>query len=172
MFQLRGRWATIGITACSGFGWIIFGYDLGVLGGVLGETNFMQHFPMDSTMTGLVPGIFELAAMLGAILMAIFGNYLGRRRNISIGCGIISIGAIIQAASSSVGVLLAERMVGGIGLGIFSSMCPVYQAETTRATVRGRVVASSLSFLIVGLLLAYWIDHWCGTWLFRPNVRP
>ena len=97
--------------------------------------------------------------MVGALLVAAFGHYLGRRDYVAIGTGTIALGAIIQSASVTTGMLLVGRCVGGIGLGVFSSMCPVWQAETMEKHLRGRVVGSSLSFLIVGLILAYWIDY-------------
>ena len=157
--MLRGRAATVGVTLTCGMGWVLFGYDLGVLGGVLNLPNFQHQFPMSSTMVGLVTGIFELMAMVGAILMACFGSFLGRRDNMAIGVGLISLGAIIQSAAKNIGMLLGGRVIGGIGLGIFSSMCPVWQAETCRKEIRGRVVGVSQSFSIFGTLLAYWLDY-------------
>ncbi|KAI5476028.1 general substrate transporter [Pseudohyphozyma bogoriensis] len=153
MYQLRGRYATIGITIASGFGWILFGYDLGVLGGVLTLPAFTKVFPMSSTYQGLVSAIFDLGATLGAIFMAFFGNKLGRRDNINLGT------FTIAASSNGVGQLIAGRVIGGIGLGMFSTMCPLWQGESARPAIRGRVVAFSLSFLIVGLLIAYWLDY-------------
>ena len=142
-----------------GFGWILFGYDLGVLGGVLNEADFAATFPMNATLTGFVTAVFELMAMFGAISMAVFGHVLGRRDNTMIGTGLIAVGAIIQASSTTLAQLIVGRIVGGTGLGIFSAVCPIWQAEVTKRDQRGRVIGLSLSFLIVGLMLAYWIDY-------------
>jgi MFS family permease len=157
--KLRGTSATVGVTIMAGFGWILFGYDLGVLGGVLNETDFASTFPMDATLTGLVTGVFELAAMFGALGMAAFGQVLSRADNTLIGTGIIALGAVVQASSTTLAQLIVGRIVGGVGLGIFTSVCPLWQAEVTPPDRRGRVIGFSLSFLIVGLMLAYWIDY-------------
>lgn len=157
--KLRGSYATVGVTIMAGFGWILFGYDLGVLGGVLNEADFASTFPMDATITGLVTGVFELAAMFGALGMAAFGQVLSRADNTMIGTGIIGVGAIIQASSTTLAQLIIGRIVGGVGLGIFTSVCPIWQAEVTPPNRRGRVIGLSLSFLIVGLMLSYWIDY-------------
>lgn len=119
----------------------------------------MENFPMSSSLTGTVTGVFELAAFVGALLMAAFGRIRGKRDNILVGSLLVAIGAAIQAAAQSIGMLAGGRVVGGVGLGIFTSQCAIWQAETAPALIRGRVVCASLSFLIVGLILAYWIDY-------------
>ena len=97
--------------------------------------------------------------MVGALLMVAFGGRLGRRENIAIGTSIVVLGAIIQASSFSLAQLLVGRMVGGVGLGIFTAQSPTWQAETARKEIRGRVIASSLSFLVIGLVIAYFLDY-------------
>jgi len=103
--------------------------------------------------------IFELFAMFGALIMVAFGHKLGRRDNVAIGTGIIMIGAIIQATSFGIPQLLIGRIIGGTGLGIFTAQCPTWQAETTRKEIRGRVIGSALSFLVIGLVIAYFLDY-------------
>ncbi|ORX33354.1 general substrate transporter [Kockovaella imperatae] len=157
--KLRGNAATIGVTIMAGFGWILFGYDLGVLGGVLNEADFSHTFVLNDVLTGLTTGVFELAAMFGALGMAAFGQVNSRANNTMIGTGIIALGAVIQASSTTLAQLIVGRLIGGTGLGIFTSVCPLWQAEITPANRRGRVIGFSLSFLIVGLMLSYWIDY-------------
>jgi sugar porter (SP) family MFS transporter len=103
--------------------------------------------------------IFELFAMVGALVMVAFGHILGRRDNMCIGTGLIAIGSVIQSTSFGVPQLLIGRIVGGLGLGIFTAQSPTWQAETTRREIRGRVIGSSLSFLCLGLVIAYFLDY-------------
>lgn len=80
----------------------------------------------------------------------------------------MTIGAILQAASYGVPQLLIGRIVAGIGLGVcipifqFNEQYPnlnmklvvsniiMWQTEISPGRMRGRLVASSLTFLILG----------------------
>ena len=102
-------------------GWILFGYDLGVLGGVLNQPDFVAQFGLSNDWQALMSSVFELFAMVGALIMVAFGHRLGRKDNVAIGTGIISVGAVIQASAFVIPQLLIGRIIGGIGLGIFSA---------------------------------------------------
>lgn len=54
---------------------------------------------------------------------------------------------------------MAGRVIAGIGLGMITSSVSVLQSETAPARIRGRLIAMSLSSLLVGQLLAYWLDY-------------
>ena len=97
--------------------------------------------------------------MVGALSMVAFGHHLGRRDNVAIGTSIVVLGAIVQSTSFSLAQLLVGRMIGGAGLGIFTAQSPTWQAETARKEIRGRVIASSLSYLVIGLVIAYFLDY-------------
>jgi len=83
----------------------------------------------------------------------------GRLSIAHVGSAIISVGAIIQASSFTVAQLIVGRIIAGIGLGLITSNLAVWQSETAASNIRGTLVAVSLSFLILGQVLAYWIDY-------------
>jgi len=66
---------------------------------------------------------------------------LGRKKAIWLGLGIMLIGATLQASSYSIAQLFVGRIVTGFGNGINTSTVPVYQAETTKARSRGRMIS-------------------------------
>lgn len=102
----------------------------------------------------MVTSLFELGYFFGALITAAAGGRLGRRTLAHFGTLSISIGALLQASSFSVGQLMVGRIVAGIGLGLISSNVAIWQSETAPAKLRGTLVACSLGFLIVGQLLA------------------
>lgn len=65
-------------------------------------------------------------------------------------------GAIIQAASPSIGALIAGRIIAGVGVGINTSTVPIWMAEISGASSRGREVALQLEIVLVGFMFAYW----------------
>lgn len=135
------------------------GYDNGVIGGLLTAPDFESTFNLDSTLQGVVTSLFELGCFFGSLVTAVAGGHLGRRTLAHLGTLSITVGALLQASSFSVGQLMVGRIVAGIGLGLISSNIAIWQSETAPANVRGTLVACSLSFLIVGQLLANLIDY-------------
>jgi MFS family permease len=80
----------------------------------------------------LVVGCF-----FGAICAAVWGERLGRRRTIFLGCIVMTAGAVLQSASYGRAQLIAGRIVSGLGLGVVNSTVPVLQAEFSPKASRG-----------------------------------
>lgn len=175
---LSGRGLLAAITCSSGMGFIIFGesrivskvvrvlfglissgYDDGVIGGLLTATAFKNTFHLTSSMEGTVTALFVIGCLIGSLCTSFSGGKWGRLTIAQVGSGILSIGAIIQASSYTVAQLIVGRIVAGLGLGLITSNLAVWQSETAARDVRGMLIAISLSFLIVGQVLAYWSDY-------------
>ncbi|KAL1979411.1 hypothetical protein VTN96DRAFT_6054 [Rasamsonia emersonii] len=156
---LRGKKLLAAVTASAGMGFILFGYDNGVMGSVLGAPSFEEQFHLSSTMEGTMTAMFELGCIIGAWSVSLFGEPWGRRTIIHMGTLCVCIGAAIQTSSYSTAQLIVGRIVAGIGMGFITSSVPVWQAETSPASIRGTMVCSSLSFVLLGQLIAYWAEY-------------
>ncbi|RFU30302.1 hypothetical protein B7463_g6062, partial [Scytalidium lignicola] len=156
---LKGNKLLAAVTVSAGMGFILFGYDNGVMGSVLGSPSFEQQFGLSSTMEGTVTAMFELGCIIGAWSVSLFGEPWGRRTIIHIGTLCVCIGAAIQTSSYSTAQLIVGRIVAGIGMGFITSSVPIWQAETSPAKIRGAMICSSLSFTLLGQLLAYWSEY-------------
>jgi SP family sugar:H+ symporter-like MFS transporter len=65
----------------------------------------------------------------GAIIAGDIAEIIGRRLTIIIGCVIYTVGVILQVASSSLGLLVAGRLVAGLGVGFESAIVILYMSE-------------------------------------------
>ncbi|KAJ1029672.1 hypothetical protein NDA13_002915 [Ustilago tritici] len=170
---LRGiklNWA-IGFAASAGF--LLFGYDQGVLGSLYTLPSWVAQFPKidttqgadatsnAATLQGLVTGVYELGCFLGAISMLYLGNLLGRRANIWIGSIIMAIGTIGCTASYSLAQLFVFRVVLGIGNGMHTATIPVWQSECSPPHKRGMLIMVEGAMITGGIAMAYWIDLGC-----------
>ena len=97
------------------------------MSGLLTGVAFTKQFPAidttnggggSSSYQGTTVAIYEIGCFFGAILAFVFGERIGRRWSIIIGCSILSVGAAIQTASYGVPQLIAGRIVAGLGNGI------------------------------------------------------
>ncbi|KAG5975975.1 hypothetical protein E4U55_007518 [Claviceps digitariae] len=157
---LQGRALLLTVTTLTSLGFMLIGYDNGLMGGLVDSPAFLQTFNHPSaTMIGVIVAIFEVGCFFGSILSAVFGERLGRRWTIGHGCCIAVVGVVLQASSSSRAQMIVARVVSGMGLGIVNSTVPVLQAEFSPKATRGVFVCAQLSTLNFGIFLVYWIDY-------------
>lgn len=95
----------------------------------------------------------------GALFAGSLADWLGRRATIISGCGVFSVGVILQVASSTVPVLVAGRLIAGIGVGFVSAVIILYMSEVAPKAVRGAIVSGYQFCITIGLLLAAVVDN-------------
>lgn len=145
-------------------GSIIFGYDLGVIAGVLTAPDFeatMGPRYKDPNLLGLITSIFVLGCFAGMFPVAYIADKLGRRKAIQFGAIVYSLGGALQTAAHNYDMMLAGRFFSGFGVGIVSDLAPLYQAEIAHPSIRGRLTTLQQFMLGIGAFLASWITYGC-----------
>lgn len=118
MPTLQGRPLQIAISMSAGSAYLLFGYDQGVLGGLVSYPGFLSAIGNPSSgYLGTIVALFNIGCLVGCIVSAIFGNQLGRKNAIILGCVIMVIGGAVQASTYSAGQLIAGRIISGVGNG-------------------------------------------------------
>lgn len=154
-------------SAVSGFA---FGYEIGIIDGVLAMPSFRLFF---STATlsgddglaiiesdgaadtaGWIVSSFLLGAMIGSALAAFSADAFGRRASILLGGAFFAGGGALQAASGGLASLLSGRILSGIGVGLMSSVSPLFIAETAAPANRGTLVAGQQLAITIGIFCA------------------
>ncbi|GAM39176.1 hypothetical protein TCE0_034f10505 [Talaromyces pinophilus] len=139
---LRGMPLVIAITAACSTGFLLFGYDNGVFSGLTTDELFLTTMGSpNSTLLGFIVAVYELGCLVGALASFFWGEALGRRWLTVSGAVWLILGTVIQCTSYGQGQMICE---------------------TTPAHLRGRTMAIELSCLIVGIVVAYWIDYGCS----------
>ncbi|KAF5235031.1 hypothetical protein FANTH_11870 [Fusarium anthophilum] len=158
--ELQGQSLILTVSVLTSLGFMLIGYDNGLMGGLVNTTAFKDTFDSpDSDMIGVIVAIYEIGCFFGAVFSSIWGEKLGRRRSVFIGCVFLIIGAVLQAASYTRAMMIVGRIVAGIGMGTVNSTVPVMQAEFSPKSSRGIFVCAQLSTLNFGIFLVYWIDY-------------
>ncbi|CAE7219659.1 hypothetical protein PTNB85_09979 [Pyrenophora teres f. teres] len=169
-----GRMLQVLITIVAVTDFLLFGYDQGVMSGIISAPAFTEAFPeveSSSSYEGFVVSIYAVGCLLGACFIFVFGDKLGRRKSIFLGAIIMIVGVIIQVATvppsgGATAQFIVGRCLTGIGNGINTSTIPTYQAECCKAKNRGKVICIEGSMVAIGTLIAYWIDYGC---LYGPD---
>lgn len=157
------------VAAFAAIGGMLFGYDLGIISGILAMPNFLDvMWPgsaddeelVDPLEEGFITTAFSIGCMLGATPFAAgrLMDALGRRVAIISAAVIFSLSGLMQAASSSLGPLYVARCVSGVAVGILSNVVPVYQSELAPSHVRGTLVGLFQLAITFGIMVAFWIN--------------
>ncbi|SMR47983.1 unnamed protein product [Zymoseptoria tritici ST99CH_3D1] len=150
--------AAIYVACLSAF--LFFGYDQGVLSGLLANPYFEAQFNYpDDVTTGITVASYCLGCLVGCALSFAIGDMLGRRKMIWLAMALIVVGATLQASAYSLAHLIVGRVITGFGTGIDSSTIPMYQSELSKKENRGRLVSWEIFFIGIGIATAYWIDY-------------
>lgn len=177
---LRGRKLHIAITITSVLGFSLFGYDQGLMSGIISGDQFTKEFPPlyippkddpsysasysqhVSVLRGAVTACYELGCFFGAIFTLMYGEKIGRTPLLVAGGIIMVVGTVISTAAFGpqwgLGQFVVGRVISGLGNGMDTATIPVWQSECSRAHNRGFLVCFEGAIIAVGTFVAYWVD--------------
>ena len=145
------------IAATAALGGLLFGYDTGVISGAL--LFLRTAFQLSPLMLGVVTSIALGGAAFGAAFAGRLADRFGRRPILLITAIIFVAGAAVSALAPDLTVLLAGRLLVGIGIGGASMLTPLYLAEIAPAKQRGALVSFNQLAVTVGILGSYLIGY-------------
>lgn len=149
----------IGITLVSAMGGLLFGYDWVVIGGAkpfyerffdIAQSPYLQGWAMSSALIG---------CLFGAMISGYLTERLGRKIPLIGAAALFTIAAIGTGAASQFTMFIIFRLVGGLGIGLASALSPMYIAEISPASMRGRLVSVNQLTIVVGILAAQVINY-------------
>jgi MFS transporter, SP family, galactose:H+ symporter len=148
--QIR-RWGLLIV-----IGSFLFGYDTGVISGAL---LYIKHdFDLNAFEQGSVVSVLLLGAIAGALSTGGVADRFGRRGTLA-GLGVLFfVGIVVAAVSNGYAMLMAGRIVMGLGVGGVSALVPTYLSEISPAQIRGRMLTLNQLLITVGLLAAYVVN--------------
>lgn len=167
---LTGPALVTAITSVCASGFCLFGYDQGVMSGVVISTFWLEAMGDPSTlMVGTITALYDVGAVAGAVAAAFTAEPLGRKRTFLLGTVILIIGTILMGSAYERVQFMIARIITGVGIGYITSVTPVYQSEISKAAQRGWQVCCQLTTMLFGLMLAYWVNY--GFYFHKSDVQ-
>ncbi|RDW83500.1 hypothetical protein BP5796_04991 [Coleophoma crateriformis] len=165
MFQ--ALWANpkvLFIAFFASFGGLEYGYQQGVLGQSLVMTRFTQNFPTviaSSSATGWLTSVLQLGGILGSLSAGVLGEVFSRKYTMFFACLWVILGSYlyIGAQSGNPSLLYAGRFFTGLGVGLFSGVGPLYNAELSAPEMRGLLVSFYQFATILGIMSSFWVGY-------------
>jgi len=145
------------VTVVAALGGLLFGYDTAVIAGAIG---FLQsHFQLDPAMKGWAAASALLGCVIGVSFAGSFSDRMGRKKTLVLSGALFFASAIGTAIPNEFYLFVLFRMLGGIGVGVASMASPMYIAEITPASVRGRMVSVNQFAIVTGMLIIYFVNY-------------
>ena len=106
--------------------------------------------------------ILEVGAFISSLIVGRVGDILGRKKSIFWGAFIFIIGGGLQTLATGMGTMVFGRVIAGLGVGILSTIVPVYQSEISPPHNRGKLACIEFTGNIVGYASSVWVDYACS----------
>ncbi len=162
----------MGITLVATLGGLLFGYDTAVISGA--EKSVQAYLITSLGLGSLAHGATISSALIGCIIggmiSGLLASKLGRKRALMLAAVLFFVSALGSAfpeflffkrGEPTMGLLFMfnfYRIVGGIGVGIASAVCPMYIGEIAPADIRGKLVSINQFAIIFGMLVVYFVN--------------
>ena len=138
-------------------GGLLFGFDTAVINGAI--VFIKQQFGLSDSQTEIAASSLLLGCVVGASVAAFTSDRFGRKR--------VLLGAAVLFTVSSLGAALPRnliefvvaRLLGGVAIGIASTLSPLYIAEISPARKRGLLVSLNQLAIVSGILLSYSVNY-------------
>ncbi len=164
-----------GIVLVAVLGGLLFGYDTAVISGAeRGLQAFFEgatDFEYTNGWHGFTTSSALIGCIIGAFLSGVLAARLGRKKTLFVAGILFFLSALgswnpeflfFPKGVASRGLLVAfnsYRVLGGIGVGLASALCPMYIAEIAPASKRGKLVSWNQFAIIFGQLVVYFVNY-------------
>jgi sugar porter (SP) family MFS transporter len=149
------------LCALVGVGGSLFGYDIGVISGVLVMDDFVSEFDLTASVwkSAAVVSVFVAGNLLGAAASTVLANWIGRRFTLATGSLIFLVGGAAQTFATNFYILLVGRIVAGLGIGLLTMVVPLLISEYAPALLRGQMVSFNQIAMTGGIMVAFWVSY-------------
>lgn len=162
------------IVSVAVLGGLLFGYDTAVISGAEKGLEAFFLSAKDFEYTKILHGITASSALIGCVLGGALSGYFasawGRRNSLRLAALLFFLSALgsynpeflfFKKGVPTWDLLLAfnsYRVLGGIGVGLASAICPMYIAEISPSNIRGKLVSCNQFAIIFGMLVVYFVN--------------
>ncbi len=174
----------ISIVMVAVLGGLLFGYDTAVISGAEKglQAFFMEakDFQYTDSWHGFTSASALIGCIIGSALSGLLATNLGRKKSLIIAGLLFFVSALgsmdpeflfFEYGQPTYSLLLmfnVYRIIGGIGVGLASAICPMYIGEVAPSNIRGMLVSWNQFAIIFGQLVVYFVNFF----ILGDHVQP
>lgn len=172
--QTGSKGYLLGIVLVAVIGGLLFGYDTAVISGA---EKGLQAFFMGATdfqysdfLHGFTSSSALIGCIIGSAISGLLASRFGRKKSLVVAGVLFFVSAwgsmfpesmILPKGQPSLTLLVVfniYRVIGGIGVGLASAVCPMYIGEISPSEKRGMLVSWNQFAIIFGQLVVYFVN--------------
>ena len=147
------------ICLVSAMGGLLFGYDWVVIGGAKPFYELYFDIADAPVMQGIAMSTALVGCLIGAMMAGAMADKYGRKSLLQFAAVLFTVSAIATGMFNDFILFNIARFVGGVGIGVASALSPMYIAEISPSSVRGKLVSLNQMTIVLGILGAQ-IVNW------------
>lgn len=141
------------ISSVAALGGLLFGFDTAVIAGTI--TALKSYWDLSDSAIGLVVAAASIGCIPGAFFAGRFADHYGRKKMMLTTAVLYIVAALGSGLAGSYAQLVAFRFIGGLAIGMASTLAPIYISEVAPASYRGRLGMSQQLAIVIGILIAF-----------------
>src|SRR5690349_17695706 len=165
------------LAATAALGGLLFGFDIAIITGA--GPFLVEHFNLSDLSLGWAFSSLLFGCVIGSTVAGRLTDFYGRKKILLIVAVLFAITSVGTAAASSFTLFIVARFIGGLAVGGASILSPMYVAEISPPSVRGRMGTLYQMSIVVGILISYAINYLLRDfgstnwrWMFMTGVVP
>ena len=160
-YNMRFIWMT---TLVSAMGGLLFGYDWVVIGGA--KPFYEKFFNLTTpAQIGWAMSSALVGCLVGSLVSGGLSDRFGRKKLLILAGFLFTGTGILTALAPSFSFFIGNRILGGVAIGLASNLSPMYIAEISPASMRGKFVSVNQLTIVIGILAAQLVN-----WLIAKPV--
>ena len=149
------------ISSVAAMGGLLFGWDWVVIGGA--KHFFQSYFNLTTdAQIGWANSCALIGCLVGALTAGALSDQFGRKRLLVVAAILFAATSLGNALAGNFTIFIVWRILGGVAIGLASGLSPMYIAEIAPAAIRGKLVAINQLTVVIGILLAQYINWFIG----------
>ncbi|KAG5653594.1 hypothetical protein H0H81_012101 [Sphagnurus paluster] len=133
------------------------------MSGIITGPYFKKYFDYPAPLElGTMVAILEVGAFITSVAAGRVGDWIGRKGTLFIGAVVFTVGGAIQTFTTGFWTMIVGRLVSGFGVGLLSTIVPIYQSEISPPNHRGALACMEFTGNIIGYSSSVWTDYFCS----------
>ena len=165
------------LAATAALGGLLFGFDIAI---ITGAGPFLtEYFKLSDLSLGCAFSSLLFVCVIGSAVAGRLTDFYGRKKILLLVAILFAITSLGTGAAPSFTLFVVARFIGGLAVGGASILSPMYVAEVSPPSLRGRMGTLYQMSIVTGILISYAINfalrgagpaNW--RWMFFTGVFP